>query len=228
MATPLRGRLDLIRFLAGHAILASDIRNRVVMTKARKKAAQQAVQAPAPIYQLQIALAGSAPLVWRRMVIAGSLRLATVHRVLQSVMGWSGAHPYEFDFGGGRYGEAGLDVPERSRLKHAARVTLESAVGELGEFAYFYGAGAGWKHTLQVEAVLPPDAGLRLARCIEGANACPPERSGGIDAYQALLQIIADTDHPQHVQELATLGGRLDPAHFDLAEVNRLLARIRE
>ncbi|WP_184375301.1 MULTISPECIES: plasmid pRiA4b ORF-3 family protein [Xanthomonas] len=198
------------------------------MTKARKKAAQQAVQAPAPIYQLQIALAGSAPLVWRRMVIAGSLRLATVHRVLQSVMGWSGAHPYEFDFGGGRYGEAGLDVPERSRLKHAARVTLESAVGELGEFAYFYCAGAGWKHTLQVEAVLPPDAGLRLARCIEGANACPPERSGGIDAYQALLQIIADTDHPQHVQELATLGGRLDPAHFDLAEVNRLLARIRE
>lgn len=228
MATPLHGRVDLIRFWAGYAILASDIRNRVVMTKARKKAAQQAVQAPAPIYQLQIALAGSAPLVWRRMVIAGSLRLATVHRVLQAVMGWSGAHPYEFDFGGGRYGEAGLDVPERSRLKHAARVTLESAVGELGEFAYFYGAGAGWTHTLQVEAVLAPDAGLRIARCIEGANACPPERSGGIEAYQALLQIIADTDHPQHVQELATLGGRLDPAHFDLAEVNRLLARIRE
>ncbi|PPV07181.1 hypothetical protein XBLMG947_1874 [Xanthomonas bromi] len=198
------------------------------MTKAKKKAAQQAVQVLVPIYQLQIALAGSAPLVWRRVLVAGAVRLATLHRVLQPVMGWSGAHPYEFDFGGGRYGEAGLDVPERSRLKHAARVALESAVGELGEFGYFYGAGAGWEHTLQVEAILPPDAGLRVARCIDGANACPPESRSGIDDYQAFLHIIADPDHPQHVQELATLGGRFDPAHFDLVEVNRLLARIRE
>ncbi|MEA5124839.1 plasmid pRiA4b ORF-3 family protein [Xanthomonas floridensis] len=198
------------------------------MSKAKKKAAQQAVQAPLPIYQLRIALEGSAPLVWRRVLLAGSLRLATVHRVLHTLMGWSGVHPYEFDLGGGRYGEAGLDVPERSRLKHAARVTLQSAVGELEEFAYFYGTGAGWHHRLQVEAILPPDAGLRVARCMDGANACPPESSGGIDDYQAFLQIMADPDHPQHVQEVATLGGRFDPAQFDVAEINRLLMRIRD
>ncbi|KGR39351.1 plasmid pRiA4b ORF-3 family protein [Xanthomonas vasicola] len=198
------------------------------MTKAKKKATQQPVQPPAPVYQLHVAVTGSAPLIWRRLLVSGAVRLATLHRVLQPVMGWNGAHPYEFDLGGGRYGESGLDVPERPRLKHAGRVTLESAVGELEGFDYFYGAGHGWQHRLQVEALLPPDAGLRVARCVDGANACPPERSGDIDNYQTLVQIIADPDHPQHVQELATLGGRFEPAHFDLAEVNRLLARVRE
>ncbi|AJQ88235.1 plasmid pRiA4b ORF-3 family protein [Xanthomonas oryzae pv. oryzicola] len=198
------------------------------MTKAKKKATQQPVQAPAPVYQLHVALTGSAPLIWRRLLVSGAVRLATLHRVLQPVMGWNNAHPYEFDLGGGRYGESGLDVPEPPRLKHAGRVTLESAVGQLESFDYVYGAGQGWQHRLQVEALLPPDAGLRVARCVEGVNACPPESSGGIDDYQTLLQIIADPDHAQHVQELATLGGRFDPGHFDLAQVNRLLARVRE
>ncbi|UXA48317.1 plasmid pRiA4b ORF-3 family protein [Xanthomonas prunicola] len=198
------------------------------MTKAKKKATQQPVQAPAPVYQLHVALTGSAPLIWRRLLVSGAVRLATLHRVLQPVMGWNGAHPYEFDLGGGRYGESGLDVPERPRLKHAGRGTLESAVGELESFDYFYGTGHGWQHRLQVEALLPPNAGLRVARCVDGANACPPESSGGIDDYRTWVQIIADPDHPQHVQELATLGGRFEPAHFDVAEVNRLLARVRE
>ncbi|MBB4130080.1 plasmid pRiA4b ORF-3 family protein [Xanthomonas sp. 3075] len=197
------------------------------MTKAKKKAAQQVVPAPASVYQLHVALVHSAPLIWRRVLVTGALRLATLHRVLQPVMGWNGAHPYEFDLGGGRYGESGLDVPDRPRLKHAARVTVESAVGELEWFDYFYGAGAGWQHRIQVEAILPPDADVRVARCVDGANACPPENSEGIAHYQTLLQIIADPDHAQHVQELATLGGRFDPGQFDLAEVNRLLARVR-
>ncbi|MFC7521580.1 plasmid pRiA4b ORF-3 family protein [Xanthomonas populi] len=186
------------------------------------------VQAPVAVYQLHLALVGSAPLVWRRLLVAGSLRLAALHRVLQPAMGWNSAHPYEFDLGGGRYGESGLDVPDRPRLKHAARVTLESAVGELEGFDYFYGNGAGWHHRIQVEAILPPDAGLRVARCVDGANACAPENSDGIEDYQAFLQIIADPAHAQHVQALATLGGRLNPGHFDLAGVNRLLARVRE
>ncbi|MCL1530268.1 plasmid pRiA4b ORF-3 family protein [Xanthomonas nasturtii] len=198
------------------------------MTKAKKKAAQLVLPAPSPVYQLQVSLVDSTPLIWRRVQVTGAVRLATLHRVLQAAMGWNAVHPYEFDLGGGRYGEAGLDVPERSRLKHAARVSVESAVGELEWFDYFYGAGAGWQHRVQVEAILPPDAGLRVARCLDGANACPPENSQGLQAYQALLQIIADPDHAQHVQELATLGGRFDPGHFDLAEVNRLLARVRE
>ncbi|WP_115047198.1 plasmid pRiA4b ORF-3 family protein [Xanthomonas arboricola] len=196
--------------------------------KTKTKAAQPVLPAPAPVYQLQVALVESAPLIWRRVLVVGSLRLATLHRVLQPVMGWHGAHPYEFDLGGGRYGESGLEVPDRPRLKHAARVTIASAVGELERFDYVYGAGAGWQHRVQVEAILPPDAGLRTARCVDGANACPPENSEGIAAYQALLQIIADPDHAQHVQELATLGARFDPGHFDPAEVNRLLARVRE
>ncbi|APP85482.1 plasmid pRiA4b ORF-3 family protein [Xanthomonas hortorum pv. vitians] len=199
------------------------------MSKAKKKkAAQQVVQVPVPVYQLHLALVGSTPLVWRRLLVAGSLRLATLHRVLQPALGWNNAHPYEFDLGGGRYGESGLDVPDRPRLKHAARVTLESAVGELEWFDYFYGSGAGWQHRLQVEAILPPDAGLRGARCVDGANACPPENSEGIEHYLEFLQIIADPGHAQHVQVLATLGGRFDPAHFDLDEVNRLLARVRD
>ncbi|WP_042811506.1 IS1096 element passenger TnpR family protein, partial [Xanthomonas citri] len=86
----------------------------------------------------------------------------------------------------------------------------------------------GGQHRLQVEALLPPDASLRVARCVDGAHACPPDSSGGIADYRVLVQIIADPDHPQHVQELATLGGRFEPGHFDLAEVNRLLARVRE
>ncbi len=135
------------------------------------------------MYQLHVALTGSAPLIWRRLLVSGAARLATLHRVLQPVMGWNNTHPYEFDLGVGRYGESGLDVPERPRLKHAGRVTLESALGQLESFDYFYGAGQGWQHRLQVEALLPPDAGLRVARC---GRASTPARQGAAAALTTI------------------------------------------
>ena len=59
-------------------------------------------------------------------------------------------------------------------------------------------------------------------------RACPPEDCGGIWAYDELLEILADPDHPHHCDRLEWLGldsaDEFDPAELDLDEVNEALS----
>ena len=57
------------------------------------------------------------------------------------------------------------------------RVTLAAALGARKSFTYLYDYGDGWEHRVTVEKILPPDPGLKLPQCLDGANACPPETS---------------------------------------------------
>lgn len=55
----------------------------------RKKAAN-------PLLHLKIELAGTKPLIWRRVVVLETITLARLHQVIQAVMGWKDYHLHEF------------------------------------------------------------------------------------------------------------------------------------
>ena len=94
-------------------------------------------------------------------------------------------------------------------------------------FIYEYDFGDGWEHEVKVEKILPCEAGETAASCLQGKNACPPEDCGGIPGYYHLLEVIANPQHREHKDLTEWLGSDFDPHHFDPAEINPSLKRLK-
>jgi hypothetical protein len=179
------------------------------------------------VYQIKVTLKGSRPPIWRRIQVASDTTLAQLHRILQRVMGWEGSHLYQFVIGSTPYGEPAM-LGELD-AKDARMVTLEILVPrEKSKFLYEYDFGDSWEHELLVEKRLPLEAGKRYPVCLTGKQACPPEDCGGIWGYASFLEAIRDPEHPEHEEMLEWVGGKFDPAAFDLDEVNMELQHLTE
>ena len=48
------------------------------------------------VYQIQIALKGSRPKIWRRVLIPSDISMSRFHYVIQAVMGWTNSHLHQF------------------------------------------------------------------------------------------------------------------------------------
>ncbi len=95
-------------------------------------------------------------------------------------------------------------------------------------FDYVYDLGDDWHHLVVVEDLYPERLRLTaLVQCVGGENACPPEGVGGTSGYVELLAAIADPHHEEQQNCPTWVGGRIHPTRFDLAAVNRALARIK-
>ena len=105
-------------------------------------------------YQMKITLKGIRPPIWRRVQVPGSIRLAGLHAVIQTVFGWTDSHLHQFCIGGVSYGrpdDFDSDVVDEAKL------TLTQAVGQSKRFTYTYDFGDDWEHIIQVEKVLASD-----------------------------------------------------------------------
>jgi hypothetical protein len=174
--------------------------------------------------ELRVTLQGSDPPIWRRVRVPAEIRLPALHRVLQRVMGWRNAHLHEFVAGGVSFGEPAEEdnygpIDER-------RIRLSQLIRRAGDrIGYVYDFGDGWLHEILVErAVHDPVASASIV-CLAGARACPPEDCGGIGGYGEFRVAITDPNHERHDELREWIGGDFDPEHFDLAAVNRALAR---
>jgi len=49
-----------------------------------------------PIYQIQIALKGSKPKIWRRVLVPSDTLLYNFHKIIQTTMGWTNSHLHQF------------------------------------------------------------------------------------------------------------------------------------
>jgi hypothetical protein len=182
---------------------------------------------PAEIYQLHIELRHLEPTIWRRILVPASIRLPQLHVAILRSMGWEGGHLHEFVIGETHYGQPDPDFRDDPPLTREDRVTLEKALGGLGELRYVYDFGDDWEHKIKVENILPHDPSLHLPVCLGGANACPPEDVGGAPGYLEFLEAISNPAHEEHAEMLTWIGGSFDPTAFSLAEVNARLAEFK-
>ncbi len=185
---------------------------------------------PQPV-ALRIELLDVVPLVWRRVLVSNQWTLASLHRYLQWVMGWTDSHAHEFQIGTSVVApdwwiqECGLDEDNRS-WRDERRVSVAAVVSELGargEFEYRYDMGDGWEHRIVLEP--PPSSWVNgdppLPVCMAGENACPPDDVGGPHGYTLFLEILGDPTHEQHEDMVRWIGGVFDPKGFDLNRINR-------
>jgi len=182
------------------------------------------------IYQIKVALLGTDPPIWRRLLVPADLTLEQLHDVLQLAMGWEDCHMHEFRVGQQRFGkpdpmEQACGGPRTASERTARLVTVLGRVG--AKAVYTYDFGDSWEHQIVVEKRLVPEPGHAYPACLAGERHGPPEDCGGIPGFYNLLDAISDPAHEEHEELLDWLGGGFDPEAFSVDEVNRRLAPLQ-
>jgi hypothetical protein len=185
---------------------------------------------PPPVYQFEITLLDSEPLIWRRVQVPDAT-LHSFHHMIQVAMGWMNSHLYHFELDGRRFSD--LDPDPESDYGDPPEDSGDTSLGDLGlregsELLYLYDFGDGWEHCVRMEALLPPSEGEIYPRCLDGARACPPEDVGGIPGYEDFLNALRNPRHPEHaaLSEWAPPG--FDPEAFDVEETTKRLRSMRQ
>lgn len=141
-------------------------------------------------------------------------------------MGWKNCHLHQFEIEKTLYGipndeftgDTGIAIKDGGTYKLFHLLKKEKDFLD-----YEYDLGDGWRHKVILEKILPYDRAVKVAKCVKGKRACPPEDCGGVWRYQDLLEIIKDPSHPEYTETLDWLGKDFDPNCFNLEEVNEML-----
>jgi hypothetical protein len=179
----------------------------------------------ARVYQIKVSLRGVKPQIWRRLLVASSASLDTLHDILQTAMGWSGGHLHQFVTPDGACYSA-LDPEYRDESSEdESRFCLNQLLRrEKDWIVYEYDFGDGWEHKIVLEKILPFDGAATVPSCAGGKRACPPEDCGGVWGYGRLLEVIGDPAHSEHAEMLEWVDDGFDPERFDVERINAILA----
>ena len=171
------------------------------------------------IYQMTVTLKGIRPPIWRRVQVPGTLPLARLHEVIQTVFGWTDSHLHQFVVADKTYGQPDdFDQP----VEDESGITLARAIGtRTKRFLYVYDFGDNWEHEVAVEKIVAGNSGSERPLCLGGRRHRPPEDCGGPPGYQNFLVAIRSPAHEEHDAMLESVGGSFDAETFDLAAVNR-------
>jgi len=174
---------------------------------------------------IKITLLEIEPRIWRRFLVTSSITLASFHHVLQAVMGWEDCHMHDFVIGDEHYGWEDEDGALPWEVHDEERYKLGDLVEKGDTLTYTYDFGDDWQHELVVEQVLkrPKGTTVKIALCVDGARACPPEDCGGPGGYEELLEVLADPGHEEH-ESMREWAGDWDPELFDIDQANAELA----
>ncbi|WP_406382679.1 plasmid pRiA4b ORF-3 family protein [Streptomyces sp. NBC_01618] len=188
--------------------------------------------------QLKIALHGTQPPLWRRLVLPSDTSLRTLHDAVQAAFGWQGGHLHLFTDESGRvYGDAArltdidLGFGPGSSDQHAT--ALGDVLPEDGaRLRYVYDFGDDWEHRITLEKTMPRPVGAeRAVRCVGGRRAdVPAEDIGGVWGLGEVLARLevpdraGDGPYDELVAELRSAG--YDPAAFPRDGIAERLARL--
>lgn len=140
-------------------------------------------------------------------------------------MGWEDCHLHAFHVGHARYGQQ-FDEHPIDELDEKS-ITVVRAIGATEHFEYEYDFGDSWEHDVTVEAMWRMPIGLKFGVCLDGANACPPEDTGGSSGYAELLRVLTDPSDEDHEHMRGWVGGHFDPTAFDRGLANARLQAVR-
>jgi hypothetical protein len=151
-----------------------------------------------PIARLKVVLDNVKPTVMRRLEVPVTIKLTRLHTMLQSAMGWTDSHLWEFYFRDVRFGVPDPDWD--GDALDARKATLLDVIEDTGvkSFTYMYDFGDGWKHSIKIERIEPSIPGMDYPFLIDATGACPPEDCGGPWGYMEALEILADPKHERH------------------------------
>ena len=184
------------------------------------------------IYELRVTLKNIRPPIWRTFTVPNTIKLSTLHEVLQTVMDWTDSHLHMFRSGKQVYEllqDKGSLFPGREQFPSPmdeGKVRLYEVLKKPGDkFTYSYDFGDDWEHEIKLEKIKPFDPETVLIRCLKGKRSCPPEDIGGSWGYAYFLEAIGDEEHPEHEELLDRIGGDFDPEYFDLERINHYLQK---
>ena len=181
---------------------------------------------PDLLLQYLVVLAGTDPLVWRRLRVPASYSFWDLHVAIQDAMGWLDYHLHMFRVVDLRSGVAmtlGIPDPDesfdRSMMADWTEFPLDYASDGAPPIQYTYDFGDDWRHAVIFEGYEQAQGQATGPQCVGGAGACPPEDCGGPHGYEALLSALADPEHPQHAELMEWVKGELDPSSFSPDDV---------
>jgi hypothetical protein len=179
------------------------------------------------IARLKITLDDVKPAVLRRIEVPLAIPLDRLHLAIQAAMGWTNSHLYEIRAGDARWGEPDPNWGRDGPLD-ASKARLGDVLANAGTKAlhYLYDFGDGWGHTIKVEHVGEPEAGVVYPRLIEAVGRCPPEDVGGPWGYAEFIEAMSNSKHERHADLSEWIGGDFDPEDVDADGLAKQLAKL--
>jgi hypothetical protein len=144
-------------------------------------------------------------------------------------MGWTNSHLHQFIKDRTYYMEKSHDDDlweEMDNVDYQDIKISKFLKKNNDKFIYEYDFGDCWEHEIRLEEILLTNENNSLI-CLAGKNNCPPEDCGGVWGYMNMLEILKQPDHEEYESYLEWLGGKFDPKHFDIEEVNEELEGLR-
>lgn len=194
------------------------------------------------VYELDLWLVDSQPLIWRSFAVPADFTLEQMHYLIQSMMEWENYHMHQFETHSGRRFELDCQVGGVDMMwqmmggfeeppENESRFTVHDLFEPLKEvICYLYDFGDDWAHGIKlINTHAEASAFDHLPRCLDGARAGPPEDCGGVWGYMEKLDILRNPDPKDewHQEIIEWMGGtNFDPEAFDLAVINRRLKSI--
>jgi len=186
------------------------------------------------IYRLRVELEETDPVIYRVLLVRGTIGLDLLHAILQVAIGWTNSHLHQFIVGQTRFSDPQFNLnedlmdPTHYVYEESKEILSTIASKKNCQFGYEYDFGDSWEHRITVEDILPDNGTLAgFAECIDGKRACPPEDCGGVPGYENFLEAIHDPEHEEHKSMNERIGGYFNPVEFDRAKVNRCLKKIK-
>jgi hypothetical protein len=177
------------------------------------------------VLQTRVAVEEVRPVIWRRVLVPGSVRLNRLHEMFQAAMGGTDSHLQQVRVDEALYGMHFDDYPEHERDETEASAI--GAVGEVRRFFYDHDSCDAWRHETVLENVTSWPLGLKHAGCLDGQRACPPEDVGGEPGYEQFLEVLADPSNEEYEHMVGWSGRDFDLEEFSLAAENIALQRVR-
>jgi hypothetical protein len=193
------------------------------MAKARKPASS------AVVYQFKIDLLYTKPPIWRRIQMADGT-LDDLHEQIQSAFGWTNSHLHEFAIDKKRYCTPSLCDDDFGEMK--AEDSTQTRLSNLFarrrkgfQFHYIYDFGDSWEHAIVFEGAVDADPKAKYPLCLDGARAGPPDDCGGVPGYYHLLEVLADSKHPEYEDMKEWVDDNFDPDRFDANKATKSMQK---
>ena len=174
------------------------------------------------IYTLKVALRGVSPMIWRRIKVPGSISLAELHHVIQTIYDWDDENLHQFhiygkDYGINYYGGIGY-------ADNAHEVYLDDFTFDAGDkFSYEYNFFEHLMLDIRVEHIEESAQLIDTTQCIKGSGMPGIDKSDEMELIVKLLEMITNKKSSATRSDMIRLIEKIDSIKFNRDVINKKL-----